>query len=268
MDWVPKYLYKYYSAKGLIRFLDNGKVRFTQPSFFNDPFEFLPAVHRSSIKKIIKNNLLQERFTTFRNYDDDEFLAGLNHALLNETVISQVNLDLFEQIIKEWDKIVGVFCLTSDPYNTLMWSHYGQEFYGAALGFQTDGSFFKYDNDINLAKVGYRNKRPTILVDNKKYVRFGNQKKTHELFAIKSKEWSYEKEFRMIELLKNLTPDSRNPNLFLVDVPQDSIFSIILGPRMDQRVKDEIVILKNKKFPKAIIYNAILDYKSYKMRIE
>ncbi len=266
-EWVPRYLYKYVTYDGLIRLLTNGKVRFTQPSHFNDPFEFLPAIHKSSIKKIIRRGLLAERTTTFKEYDDDAFLAGLSKALYNEEGLSQTNRELYENYLKEWDKTMGVFCLTSDPSNILMWSHYASEFRGGVLGLRTDSSFFREDNDLNLVEVGYRKKRPIVVIDQNKYQRFRNQSLTHEIFAIKSNDWAYEKEFRMFSLLSKIKAEPDNPSLYLVQLPQDSPYSVILGPRMEESHKENIERIKNTYFKDIFLCNAILDSHSFKVNI-
>ncbi len=267
MDWIPKFLYKYFSHDGLQRFLGNSKVRFTQPSRFNDPFEFLPAFHRNSLKKIVRRYLESERETTFAGLSDIEFKESVQRAISSQEVLDEVGRELYDDYINEWDEIIGVFCLTSDPYNILMWSHYADEFKGAIIGFNTDDTFFKGKNDYNLTKVGYRKKRPVVVIDNGKYLRQNDLKKTADILGIKSSEWAYEKEYRMLHLLKDLVPESNNPDLYLVEVPKTAISSIILGPKMKESAKASIRSMCANKLSHMEIYEGFLDPMGYKINI-
>lgn len=260
-DWVPDLLYKYFSSEGLKRFLSNGMVRFTQPSQFNDPFEFFPAFHRGSLKKIIRRHLLEERQSSLAAYNREEFEAGMSNALQNEEVFATVSLELFERYLADWDKVMGVFCLSSDPTNILMWSHYADEFRGGAIQFNTRHKFFYGKEGLNLAKVGYRKKRPVVVVDDKQY------KTKPEMLAWKAPEWAYEKEYRMFELLDNMKAASHNPNVYLYQLPQDAVSGMVLGPRMSEDMKAEIQQLSTAWFKDINFYQASLNPFEFKVDI-
>ncbi len=261
--WIPQALHKYVPFDVLELILTSQSVRFTQPSYFNDPFEFFPAFHRGSLRKIIRRNLLAERETTFRAYSDQEFVNGLTNALTNPEVYSTVALELFEGYLEAWEKTMGIFCLTSDSNNILMWAHYADCFRGAVLTFDPTSSFVVNPNSgkSNLAKVGYRRKRPVVVIDQ------GQYQCAVETFAWKSPEWSYEKEYRMFAMLNSLAPSPANPDVYLKPLPPHAVTALTLGPKMPIEHVERVRELIAKAFPNAAIFQAEIDPFRYAVHI-
>ncbi len=83
----------------------------------------------------------------------------------------------------------GIFCLSTDPRNILMWSHYGQHHKGIALQFEyaRDPVNFSYVLPIN-----YSNRYPAINY-------FAGREDYSTLVLRKYCDWAYEKEWRLVK---------------------------------------------------------------------
>ncbi|MBU0903419.1 MAG: DUF2971 domain-containing protein [Gammaproteobacteria bacterium] len=130
-------LYKYCSTSTetqLSRTLDtlSGRVYFPTPSKFNDPFEL-------SAKVNISTSPLLDQLST-REKEEVQRIFRLRTP---------------EAVSEEWRGKIGILCLTEDPLNILMWSHYAHNHTGICIGFDTESSPF------NSAKqVTYNGERP------------------------------------------------------------------------------------------------------------
>lgn len=130
--------------------------------------------------------------------------------------------------------------------NLLMWSHYTDEHRGVVLGFDTENSFFS-----DLKRVKYDSVIPDHLMAS---VDINDINSLLPLFFIKSDEWIYEKEHRVVRELtdsdyrlnektkqieKNNNFASANEKHFFV-VPYEALSSIYFGCRMEDDEKHKI----------------------------
>lgn len=139
----------------------------------------------------------------------------------------------------------GVLSLTKDPRQLLMWSHYGSEHRGIAVGLDCTHPFF---SDAGVLKdIDYLSKRVAIS-SNGGIIRIaGKQLKTGALPPIqtllrKHPDWDYEKELRFVVPLasadETLGDDQR---VYLKKIPHAAIKAIILGVRVDERQQLDII---------------------------
>lgn len=134
---------------------------------------------------------------------------------------------------------IKVGCLTTKNDNTLMWSHYADKHIGICIEYDI-GKIYEKDNLI-INKVNYN--IPIItnksIVDNE-ILEIDNIKRLIELFSIKSEDWKYEKEYRILYYDKERKKDG-----ILIDCP---IKSISFGTETSEDDKNLIYeIVKNKK---------------------
>ena len=108
---------------------------------------------------------------------------------------------------------LGVFCLTEQPDNHLMWVHYAKNHTGFVLGFDARAPFFSEDDRL-LRKVVYQ-ERPKVLSEADINVCFN-----------KSNEWAYEQEWRCARSFD--TKESR-----AVGILPSLITHVIFGSRME-----------------------------------
>jgi tetratricopeptide (TPR) repeat protein len=134
---------------------------------------------------------------------------------------------------------IKVGCLTTKKDNTLMWSHYADNHRGICIEYDI-GKIYEKDNLI-INKVNYN--MPIItnksIADNE-ILEIDNINRLIELFSLKSNEWKYEKEYRILYYDKERKKDG-----ILIDCP---IKSICFGTETSEDDKKLIrKIIKNKK---------------------
>jgi Protein of unknown function (DUF2971) len=172
-------LYKYVTAER-IDVLQNGLIRFSQPSALNDPWDMRPHIERvftdDDLEKHVTAPLRPESDTQVIDYVS-QILAdfaksqGINDKSLNEIrkLVSEANdefpgqlrqlyevafaetVDKMKQVVPElvelmpeaMDRAVGVLSLTEKPDHPLMWSHYANNHSGLVLGFDETNEFFR-----------------------------------------------------------------------------------------------------------------------------
>lgn len=108
---------------------------------------------------------------------------------------------------------LGILCLSERPDNHLMWVHYARKHTGFVLGFDASADFFHEDSRI-LRKVIYQD-GPSVLPE-------------PDLTACfhKSKEWTYEQEWRCVREFESSEPRTVAINSLLIT-------QIILGSQME-----------------------------------
>src|ERR1700682_5141793 len=110
---------------------------------------------------------------------------------------------------------LGIFCLSADPDNHLMWVNYAKQHTGFVIGFKTNCEFFTYHNRL-LRRVIYGQRSPLIAAP---------QEPDESACCYKSDDWSYEREWRCIE---RFTPIESRSVRFGVE----TVSEIILGWKM------------------------------------
>lgn len=201
-------LFKYMSAEVAPVFVKTLRVRFTQPSDLNDPFEFRPLIdfeataveNRAEVDAIIT-----EMFGTVdgvlaimekQQASDPNFpkMAVPIHVLrtmitanptLGSLFMAEMRrhkaevLDVITRAVQwevQWKKVqhdlgqsLGIFSLTEDAENTVMWSHYASQHSGTVVEFDENNPWFNQklapiDEFRHLVKVGYvENPHPRTL---------------------------------------------------------------------------------------------------------
>lgn len=196
MTYVPiGTLYKYFSKSGFLRFLRSFTIRFTPLCAFNDPFEAVPVI------------------------------TGLKNQLNGDSLLSD---QLQAALAVSFGGNVGVFCLSEDPLNLLMWGHYCNAHQGAVVGFDITHAFFNAQSTPSgflqyLRRVNYRKQRATLPFAHFQRNKMGflNDhgsgwfellRSEHPLMFTKSPDWSYEREWRLVRQLVDASdPFNKTP---------------------------------------------------------
>jgi hypothetical protein len=108
---------------------------------------------------------------------------------------------------------LGIFCLTEQPNNHLMWVHYAKNHTGFVLGFDAPASFFREDRRA-LHKVVYQ-EGPDVFSE-----------PDANVCLHKSIKWEYEQEWRCI---REFQPSESR----LMDIEPNLITHIIIGSQME-----------------------------------
>jgi len=232
---VPESLYKYVTANR-IDILQNGHVRFTQPSVLNDPFEMSADV--TSVRE--------------ENRDDYSFLKMVLNAAANF-------------IRPKYGDSLGVLSLTERPDNLLMWAHYAGEHSGLLIEFDARHEFFDQRNSTDsllrcLQPMRYSEERPAV-----------GWKGYALALLTKSLQWKYEQEWRMIFPLEesNLEKEVNSVKIHLFEFPPECVRALYLGCRMESDKREAIVdlITSDKRYSHVLVQHARQDSNRYALKL-
>ncbi len=229
----PRTLFKYLSIERALQVLEDRTIRFTQPKYFNDPFEFCPILDMD----IIKSNYLQHKGIEKMPSSVEERKAVMKD-------LRDFSLGFAKSLIHGAEG-VGVLCLSAEPDIPLQWSHYASEHRGVVIGIRIHDEFLRYPCNrqsngkiCDFGAIEYRADR----------LRFpGNMKDPLHYMFVKDCCWSYEKEWRFVksvELLRHIKND-----VYVSDFESSAIRCIIRGLRTStDEWQDLCEILKDSDY--------------------
>jgi DUF2971 family protein len=272
----------YYKYMRLDRFtsLRRRRIRFTQPGAFNDPFE-MPAFKAAEAEAGLRGFAGLSQQTR-------EILAGLTRGEIPPAAsrlpidywfappppqrpvppVPDVRSTAAIERIRDIDREFGILSLSMTADNLLLWAHYADEHRGLAVEIDPDESEFRTqapsDHDFQLARsVRYSAQRP--LIPETDDILF-------EHFFVKSLEWEYEQEYRIVRKLassvETVRPTAPYP-VHLYDLPPNAIRKVIFGVRApdDQRA----ILMKETSAEQALAHvtfaEAVLDPKRFQIDI-
>lgn len=240
---IPKILYKYMTAEGAMRFLGNGKLLFNRPSDFNDPFECKAIIDNSDTTK-----------EEWRQYLSKQALDPLAQQQLFNIIMSNpkdVDRIIGEEIQRQ-NEANGILCLSSEPDNILLWSHYAKDHKGVCLVFDISKDIESFTTPL---KVDYDNHYP-------KYNYIRNPEMVLKVALKKAKMWNYEKEYRVL----------KTSGYGLRFINKDALVGIIFGVKInhnDNGYKEEDIrnLAFKNGYSKVKFSHCELDSSSYKLNI-
>ena len=248
------FLYKYYSCsvpEYLSSIICDSNLWLSSPKSFNDPFDMKwiytvdrnPAKRRERLKGILQNNPdIAQKTWKLRQRQIDQLMLdpeGLETRVMESSV--------------KHAGTAGVCCLSQDPREILMWSHYADQHKGLVLQFDVS---INPEVFLQAISVEYSADYPVIEWTDPQE----NALKIGLLRKFKS--WSYEQERRIIR------PGLANSFL---PFKSSALTGIILGCRFPKEQLPMIEnILKNRELKglsMPIIYSARQDRSSYGLKI-
>ncbi len=210
---LPSVLFKYLTINRAVEVLSTKSIRFTQPQYFNDPFECLPSVDIDWAKEI------------FIELDHNK--KKLEQGVDKKIVLKKLGefISGVVSICEEDYQSIGALSLSEKCDVPLMWSHYAGEHTGVVLGIKTEDSLLlphpntqeprKY---CDIGSVTYGDKRFS----------YPNPEGDHLGFMFhKDKCWQYEKEWRVIKGLEIL--DQVDEEIYVSQFNASSIGAVIFG---------------------------------------
>lgn len=248
-------LYKYL-APDRVDVLRNCMVRYTQSGAFNDPFEVkpyvsklseesdayaqfdekMPEVLREEYNKLPRDLKAQVPFGVFLKLAQEQ-LGENTKALFYQMVESAT--PMVRQLVDDFNKLIGIFSLTEKSDNLLMWAHYASSYEGYVIGFDASHPYFHqqktYSDEFgHLRKVEYRQTRPSLPLIEMTGV---------DNFLVKSTQWSYEQEWRILRPLQDADKIIESPGfpIHLFKIPPTAFMEVILGCRMKEEKREEII---------------------------
>ena len=222
-------VFKYMDYKP--EFFDNFYLKVSRFGEFNDPFEMVMGNYLSSVGE-----------------EEYEEIMSLSHSLSDGASYYDFAADAQCGARAS----VGVLCFASIEDNLLMWAHYANNHAGICIEFDRNADFFNgkyknatklfdktigdhYNNIGELRKVDYELERPT-------YIEPSELEYDTESWFVKSPEWKYEEEERLL-LPLDLAQKIPGMDVPFYSVDPKIIKSIILGCQMAVKTKKEVVKL-------------------------
>jgi hypothetical protein len=192
----PEVIYRYQPMRpDAIDFIRKGRLWFSSPSRFNDPFDFLPDFTKEATKIVD-----QHREEAYWN---DAAIRGSRRAFFSETEalrnqrIREVCNKVRSKFLKDLAKNFWVACFSEDPDNILMWSHYASYHTGLCVGIRPERMRLSPEMALRW-KVTYDDARLPI-----------EHSDGNAIALRKAKVWDYEKEWRIVMATGDLTPGQR-----------------------------------------------------------
>lgn len=141
-------------------------------------------------------------------------------------LLKDKNYDYLHYIMNK----IKIACVTTTPYNQLMWSHYANKHTGLCIEYDISNIFS--NKDCTISKILYRDSMQFNIDDLLFIQENKNKMNMLDIFSIKHKSWNYEDEYR---ILYNGDNDNNGKHLEL------SIKSIYFGFNTDEQYKKLII---------------------------
>ena len=222
-------LYKYVTsdrALTCIPEVGDGTLRATQPAALNDPFE-CAVVALYVIRDEEEENCLLANVLTQVNESKPVSVEDVQNARRDHG--SLFTRQLFT---KQVSTRFGIVSFTTEPYHPLMWSHYTTDGSGFVIGYNVAVLSKLTGENGHLQYVNYGDLPPPIAGP---IVLVSPESNMPKLLSVKSKHWSYEKEWRLIvELNKTIgtgDTDQHGQPINLVQIPNEAVVSVYYTER-------------------------------------
>lgn len=279
----PEILYKYLPPERL-DVLSNGLIRYTQFGAFNDPFDGHPHFTALSTDDDMKERVAQiipEEIQRAYGSLPPEKQSQTPYELFYAIAMWQAkqtgpatleNMTAITPFIQNWlrenlDKHIGALSLSEVANSVLMWSHYAYGHAGFVLGFDARHPYFnarlsEVDEFRHLRRVEYRNERPNAPLSDLSGI---------EMFLVKSTDWAYEKEWRIMRPLADSenVADAQPLSVHLFRYSSDAIKVVVFGARLLQPTKSALleVLAAQPALRHVVLKQAFIDRQNYRVRL-
>lgn len=222
-------LYKYVSANRALTCIPevgDGTLRATQPAALNDPFECAVVAlyvirDEEEENRLLANALTQVNESKPVTVEDVQRSRREHGSLFTRQLVT-----------KQVSTRFGIVSFTTEPYHPLMWSHYTTDGSGFVIGYNGAVLSKLTGEDGHLQNVNYGD-RPPPIVD--PIVIVSPESNLPKLLSVKSKHWSYEKEWRLIvELNRTIGTGEKDQHglpVNLLRIPNEAVVSVYYTER-------------------------------------
>jgi hypothetical protein len=253
-----------------LRRLLAGQLYFSSPLHFNDPFEMSPLLvppTRDEMEKAFK--LIGWEPDQMERAVRRRFVADVEHALAGQSKPA---------VSREWLESIGVACFSTIGDDLLMWAHYATNHVGLCLGFDS-----KYGPFSSARPVEYSSERPRIPAVR---VLQTDELLVRNVLLRKSEHWGYEKEWRAVkrpirqdelDYYSQLVNEDHLKADEIADVLASeggpghyefnplAIRRVLLGARMPNDKKKEVIDLLRSQCPHVKIFEMQLDPRYFRL---
>ena len=270
-----KSFFKYTSAEIARTIMEEGRLRWSSPIRFNDPFDVVRELAEGIKPSDIQECMIEATIELIDSKGQipdglNPWAAWLVRVIrqsndstqkqelidtLRETELIQRSEGL-EELRAVWRDLVPdlrILCLSEENDIARMWKHYANEYKGIVFEFACNDEL---DSACLLAeKVIYVDGYP-MLSDAKEWAKLfmltqaaATKLVFHQSTYTKTNDWSYEKEWRVLDMKKR----AESGDFSYREFHKDELKSIYLGPRIKNEYREQIVALRDKLYPKATI---------------
>jgi hypothetical protein len=273
-------LFKYASPETTLAILQNRSFRYSSPLTFNDPFDVQTELQvgfdtsllverlTERMEYLARNKAVRVRTDTpwgqvievaRKKYAAHGFPREKWRQTLENTLpllVDAIHLarSRYRDAWREMLPTLRVFCVSEEPSNLLMWSHYGKDHTGAVFELW---SLPDEDNPLSVASpVDYAAAPPPFFtlddwIDDLTGVRDLDHTELFQVYArTKSEHWAYEKEWRVWWPSKDAGHHTYLP------IRKSEFVSLTLGCRAEKDFEDAVRGLLKDGFPDAKLFRA------------
>lgn len=253
-----------YQATHVAQTLQEGRLRLSRPSAFNDPFElghqFTGDYQESTVYEDLcryseqGSEELEKIMTNFAKDHPELSVADGLRRLAKQISDSKIRPDAWPQESQQIaDEMFRIVCFSksglSDKSEILLWSHYANKHQGFRIEF-----LFDDHHPSLLEPIQYQKKRPAINLNEFDSRGFhGDPKKT---LITKFDAWIYEGEIRLVVPIQNQQPrliqDGGN---YYWEFKPHEVKVVDIGARATADVEQVAKIIANK-YPDALLRHA------------
>jgi len=263
-------LYHYQSVrtsedkKRLARILSSNTVFCSNPTDFNDPWDCKPCYDTVCLSDPTR---YEQHVKYFMDIDYKHNELPRHEHLLREKRLREDKLFLEGLVHQMGDAMSAgfsekyrVYCLTTKPNCTLMWSHYAGNHRGICLEFSGENPIFG-----TAFKVEYRESFPIMALDDEQDL----GRVLMPLF-VKSNAWQYEDEYRIVAQERS---KSDGENTLMVDkgflrFHPKALIGIIVGCMMPESEIEYVSKLIKKYAPHVVLKRATRVPNKYELVIQ
>jgi hypothetical protein len=256
------YHYERFNPVRLREALTTNRVRFSDPSRFNDPWDCSPMYVMDDV--ITPECVITWAAFLLRNPSEVltheqirrlEQFSPLDHIQFLEDTIRKTTEHSREFTFSMW----RIYCLTPDPASILMWAHYADSHQGVCLEFDTTVPVI-----AEARAVVYAETRPLI----RWQMLSDSAQMTMAMLLTKAQQWAYEREFRILcrngDLDQEPTATLCKTNGDFLELPSDAISRVIVGRRGEF---DAVKQLVHDCRPELKVHQAGIAEREYKVII-
>lgn len=246
-------LFKYVGATGA-RILETRKLRFTPANEFNDPFECRPdsklvehpAWQKQNEDDVVAELMAEEHIRAaierrpLRRTEAE--LRGVHRRRYRER-IPEIKLVAREELARARAPF-RILCLSqvgpTDQFSLLMWGHYTGNHQGFVIEFNPSHEWLRSHEPVHgephdCGPVEYSKDRVGWDVHPD-----GNVDPRRAFIFTKGKEWTYEREYRLIRFANTPGVDATTVDA-LVSFPPEAVVSITLGVQMNRETETALL---------------------------
>ena len=245
---VMDILYKYVRADRVMNCLPemgDGTLRATQPSALNDPFE---CAARFFVRESDQKDEGPMTYCAYaRGLTSINEASPVTSCMVRRAYEEYRSLFARELLATQLSTRFGIVSFSEDHLNILMWSHYTTDGSGFVIGYDmqelqnlggTGGCLRPVEYDTDLFTV-------SVTLDDGEHARLVSSRLDWRVpLSRKSKDWEYEKEWRLIiELNQTIGTGQTDPHgqpINLVRIPNQAVVSVFHTERTPRQAVDEV----------------------------